>query len=71
MFNRALQVKMVKNDKAVAASPNRPDHNFEGKVAIIGSHLGKCVDKAGRALIAYVVVDTIRQVLITKANRPT
>lgn len=66
MFNRAIQVKMVKNDKKNTTEPN-----FEEVISIKfaqASRMMKDITRTiGIAVIGYVVVDTARQMLIAKA----
>ncbi len=69
MFNRAFQVRMVKNDKDETDPPNQTDKHLEGKAAIIGFHLERAVAKIGGAVIVYVAVDTVRQVMVIKARK--
>ncbi len=70
MLNRALQVKMVKNEKKNSApQTDQTDSHFEGKAAIIGAHLLTAVEKIGKTVVVFVLVDTIRQVAIAKAQK--
>lgn len=68
MFNRALQVKMIKTKKVNTEATDPPDVLLEDAVTIIGYHIERGIKKIGEAVIAYVVVDTIRKVLIAKAT---
>ncbi len=69
MLNRALQVKMVKNEKNSTPQPDQTDEQFEGKVAIIGAHLLTAIEKIGKAAVVYVLVDTVRQVAVARASK--
>lgn len=69
MFNRAIQVKMVKNEKEEATASDQNDHHFEGKTAIIGEHLRHTIGTVGKLILIYIAADTVRQVAIEKAKR--
>lgn len=69
MFNRAIQVKMVKNEKEEAIASDHTDHHFEGKTAIIGEHLRHMIGTVGKLILLYIAADTIRQVSIEKAKK--
>lgn len=66
MFNRTLQVKMVKTPKETQPVSVQ-EISLEGKVAIIGHYAERALKKAGQIAISYVVVDTLRQVIVAKA----
>jgi hypothetical protein len=65
MFKRHIQVKLVKTSGGLTQT--NQDVSLEGKVAIIGHYATGVIQTVGKALIAYVVVDTLRQVLVAKA----
>lgn len=67
MFNRHIQVKLKKNDKALPYDQSVED--LETKLAIISEHVEKAIRKMGRAVVAYVVIDTVRQVLVAQAKK--
>lgn len=69
MFNRAFQVKIVKDKKVkdIAADPTAP--TFQEKTVIIGQTLECVIEKAGKALLAYVLVDTLRRVAVETAKK--
>ncbi len=70
MRNRVLQVKMVKNEnKNEPPKADQNDKHFEGKAAIIGAHLLSAVEKIGKGVVIYVLVDTFRQVAVAKAKK--
>lgn len=69
MFNRALQVKVIKSKKEEPLTPTQTDVSFETKVAVLGYYVEKAVAKVGTAAITYVVLDTVRQVMVAKASR--
>jgi len=66
MFNRALQVKLVKSKKE-QAQLTPPDISLEQKANIIGYYAERIAMKAGAVALSYVVVDTIRQVVVARA----
>jgi len=68
MRNRALQLRFVKTNQSDAAVSDETDSTFEGKVAIIGHFVEKGFKNIGMAVCAYVVADTLRQVIVAKAN---
>lgn len=70
MFNRALEMKLVKKNKNETEPSSQKDVHFEGKAAIIGYYFERCIKKAGSIALAYVLLDTGRQVLIAKALKP-
>lgn len=65
--NRAIQVKMVKTDKNEQTAQDS-DPGFEGKVYTITNAIEFTIKKLGAAAIAYVAVDTVRQILIQRAT---
>lgn len=69
MFHRALQVKWVKTKKEEAQKPSQVDHTLEGKSAIVGYTIDKVVDKIGRIVLTYVIIDRIKQVLVANASK--
>lgn len=66
MFNRTLQLRMVKTTKETQPVSVQ-EISLEGKVAIIGHYAERALKKAGQIAISYVVVDTMRQVIVAKA----
>lgn len=69
LFNRSLQVKMVKNAKEDTKPSSQSDITLEGKTAIIGYALKSTIETIGKAVIAYVAVDTVRQVMVARASK--
>lgn len=67
MFNRALQVKVVKTKKT-ETNPDRPE-TYEEKVAVINNSIDRAIRKIGMFAIGYIVLDTFRQVLVASANK--
>lgn len=69
MFNRTLQVKMIKNKELEQSAPDQKETTLEGKAAIIGYYTERAISKAGRAALAYVVLDTFRKVVVAWATK--
>lgn len=68
MFKRALQVKMVKDEKKTAHEPD-PIDVIETKAAIIAVYAKETVVTVGKVIAAYIAVDTVRQIALTKFNK--
>lgn len=66
---RSLQVKMVKDEKNTENASQALEPSFQQKVVIIGTQVGTVVEQAGKALLMYVLVDTLRQVAIERAKK--
>lgn len=69
MLNRVIQLKLVKRSKHENAAPSQTDTNLEGKAAIIGHYLADSIDKIGGVVLTYIILDTIRQMLVAKAQK--
>jgi len=65
--NRKLEVRMVNTNKAESTTPAESDISLEGKLAIAGYYVERAIEKAGKAALAYVAVDTLRQVIVARA----
>lgn len=68
MFNRVLQVKMVRKPKEQTPT-SITDSESEGKTAIIANTFTLGFHKAVVGVCAYVLLDTIRQVLVASATK--
>lgn len=68
MFNRTIQMKVTKTPKAKSENVNTNETECEGKTAIIAYTIDRGFRKIGAAVCAYVVLDTMRQVLIARAK---
>lgn len=68
MFNRHIQVKMVKNEKTI------PETTVEEVTLIRFAQANKMmkdlIHTIGIGVVGYVVVDTLRQVVIAQATKP-
>lgn len=69
MFNRVLEMKMVKKDKKTTPPVNQFDVTLEGKTAIIADAADRIVKKVTIGAVAYVALDTARQVLVALARK--
>lgn len=70
MFDRALQVKMIKNAKSrVQGETDTPEADFEGRAIIIAETVERGIRKICFVVCTYVVLDTLRQVAIACANK--
>lgn len=69
MFNRALQVKMVHTKKNETEPVDTSQSYFEKRAEVISKTLDDTMKKVGVFAIGYIVIDTVRQVLVAKANR--
>jgi hypothetical protein len=67
--NKSLQVKVVDQKKEANNAPGTPDIGFESKTKIIGNALEGSIKKIGIAVCGYVILDTIRQVVVN-ATKP-
>ena len=68
MLSRKLQVGLVKEDKKNTVTT--PRETFSERMGIAAYHLESVVKKVAVGVIVYVVVDTVRQVLVEQARNP-
>ena len=69
MFNREIRVNWVKKTKEQPKSADETSQEIEGVVAHVAYTVERLAHKIGTAVICYVVVDTVRQVLVAKASK--
>ena len=69
MFNRALQVKVVPTEKKDRQTTASSESYFEKRAEVISKTIDSTMRKVGTLAIGYIVVDTVRQVLVARANR--
>lgn len=69
MFNRALQVKVVPTEKKDRHASESSESYFEKRAEVISKTIDSTMRKVGTLAIGYIVVDTVRQVLVARANR--
>jgi hypothetical protein len=68
MFNRMLQVKMIKTKKGEEGIVVEED--FDEQIVVVGEIVRELMWEAGKMYAGYIVLDTFRQVLITLAAKP-
>jgi len=69
MFNRSIQMRIVKTKKETKYEDLPADIRLEDAATIVSHHFDKAVRKVGQAIITYVIVDTIRQVIVAQATK--
>lgn len=68
--NRALEVKMVKNTKKADSDDIETlDIHAERSVAIVANTFDRAMRKIGIIVCTYVVLDTLRQVMVASASK--
>lgn len=67
MKKRALQITIVRNKKDQPPSTTEAEITLEGKAELISHYIDKYAAKVGKAVIAYVVADTLRKVIVAQA----
>lgn len=68
MLNRSLQVSMVKKGQGQESEDGTPELTFEQKTIVVSDSIERAIRKIGFAVCAYVVLDTIRQVVVKTAT---
>lgn len=68
MFNRALQVKMVKNEKQ-ELTPEDKQVAFATVVGVISDSIENLTKKVIGGVVLYITLDTVRQVMVARATR--
>lgn len=68
MFNRALQVKMVKNEKQ-ELTPEDKQVAFATVVGVISDSVENLTKKVIGGVVLYITLDTVRQVMVARATR--
>lgn len=66
--NRALQVKMVKNDKEETPRFDRME-TFLDNAATMSVFVSDVLKTVGKTVLVYVAADTIRQVMVEHAKK--
>ena len=69
MFNRALQVRVVKAKPVTPVEELKDRDAFQAKVGIISAEVRKAARNITLAGAGYIVLDTIRQVTIELAKK--
>jgi hypothetical protein len=68
MFNRRLQVDLVKSAKMQPAEIAGQGPQFEEKVTIVTRSVEKGIKKIAIAVCAYVLLDTFRKVMVESSK---
>jgi hypothetical protein len=68
MFNRRLQVDLVKSTKTQPAESDPQGPQFEEKVTIVTRSIEKGIKKVAIAVCAYVLLDTFRKVVVESSK---
>lgn len=68
MFNRKLQVDVVKAKKSAPVEIEQTGPTFEEKAVIVTASVERAIKKVGFAVCAYVLLDTIRKVAVASAS---
>lgn len=68
MLNRTIEMKLVKKNKNETTTVSQEDNRFK-LITLVGHQLERVVHKAGMAALAYVVLDTLRQVAVAQATQ--
>ena len=64
-----MQVRFVKNKKHEETPASTKETTVEGIAAIAGYTIDRGIKKIGMFCIGYVVLDTVRQVLVAQATK--
>ena len=67
MFGREFRVRMVKSKKD--ENETTPTHDFENLAHIASDALDNMAKKAVLATVAFVALDTVRQIVVAKATK--
>ena len=69
MFNREIKVGLVKRGtEQTSMSPEENEANLEAKVAVVTKAVERGIRKIGIVVCAYVVLDTVRQVIVKSSK---
>lgn len=69
MKQRALQMRVVKTNKDKTTEVSEASITFEQTANIVRRQIEKCACTIGKGVIIYVVVDTLRQVIIAQTTK--
>jgi hypothetical protein len=68
MFNRALQIKMIKDEKTNTPPPQQsPD--FDRKVTFVTKQIRDLAADGAKCVVLYIVLDTVRKVAVEMAKK--
>jgi hypothetical protein len=68
-MKRTLQVKVVKANKNELIDESDEGLTFEETADIVTFYVEKAINTTFRAVIGYMIVDTIRKVIIEQAKK--
>lgn len=69
MRKPVLQVKWIKTSKSEPKIPDVNEIELEGKTAIVAATFSKTVRYVVFGGFGFIALDTVRQVLVAKANK--
>lgn len=69
MFNRKLEIGMVKRESNPATTPEEAEANLEAKVTIVTRAVEHGLRKVGMVVFGYVILDTVRQVVVASSKK--
>lgn len=64
MFNRTLQVDVVKKKDKMQDTPDQNEISFEEKTAVVVGAVEKGIKRIGWIVCSYVVLDTVRKFVL-------
>lgn len=68
MFNRQLQIDVVKKGTTPDAPYDQLEVDLERRVTVVSEAVGNGIKKIGWVVFGYVVLDTVRQVVIASTK---
>ena len=68
MRNRALQIDFVKKGSSQDATSDQPEMSLEDKVTYVIVAVERGIKKVGLVVCAYVILDTVRQVVVASTK---
>ena len=69
MFKRTLQVRLIKTKKEESLPTLQEKDGFDTKIKSLIKAFEPVFKKAAKAMVLYIVLDTARQVAVTKAQQ--
>lgn len=68
MFNRTFQIKMIKPSKV--PSENQDQNEADDQLDRYIELLEHAANEVTKMVVGYFVLDTVRKVMVARANRP-
>jgi hypothetical protein len=68
MFNREIQVKVVKNDKKTDQEPTQEDI-VPATLMYVSASVNNLFKELGKGVFVYLILDTFRQIMVEKAKK--